>query len=219
MCRSVHPIPHHISPGRAPEDYLGMAVLPSSPPLRQPRRVPSTGDIFHDMRDNVESCCIQEGAVFGWVETGVIERLAFKGPQNLAMAWAAGKQQRSPPSSMLLKDGEHPALRLAGKMKEAVPRENAVKLPAQIQRPHVRNHPLLTRKAAAAEIDESRRRVDSRDPVPQVGEITGDRLAGTATDIEDGSARVQESEEWIERGLFKQVPTSHPVERLGVPLI
>src|SRR5947199_8367869 len=64
-------------------------------------------------------------------------------------------------TGMPAENREHPALVFRAEVKEAIPRQNAVKVSIQRQRTHVRDDPVLDGKTALADTDEAWRRVNA----------------------------------------------------------
>src|SRR5258708_29572497 len=142
--------------------------------------------VFGEVRDDIEAAVIEERAILGLVQAGVVKRLAAEISDCLAMRRAAGEHQGGIRRGVFSENGKHPALILRAEMEIAVPCENAAKRPAQRQRPHVRDDPLLAWKMALADVDERRRGVHARDIVTRFDEITGDGLAGAASNVHNG---------------------------------
>ena len=88
--------------------------------------------IFDDMRGDIEAVVAEQRAVLGSIEAGVIQRLAAEGADRFAMPRAAGEHQGGVRGGMFSEDGEHPALILRTKVKEAVPGGEVVALGDEI---------------------------------------------------------------------------------------
>src|SRR5262245_66499626 len=110
--------------------------------------MPAACRVLSDIRDDLEAEFTEQRAIVGFVEAGMIERLAAIAADGLPMARPAGEHQRRPGRGVRAEDRKHPALIIAGEMEEAVPRKNAVEAPVEGQRAHVRDHPAMTREAA-----------------------------------------------------------------------
>ena len=77
-------------------------------------------------------------------------------------------------------------------VKEAIPRQNAVKSPIQRQRTHVRDDPFLVRKTVLAHADEGWRRVDASHLAALLDQVAGDWFGRATSDVENGSFLRQE---------------------------
>lgn len=86
----------------------------------------------------------------------MVERFALEFADGLAVHRAAGEHQGSVRSGVSPENVEHRTLIFRAEVKEAVPGQDAVKTPAQRQRPHIVDDPVLIRETGLAEVDESR---------------------------------------------------------------
>lgn len=84
-----------------------------------------------DVGDDSKTILLEKGTIFGCIQASVVERFALKFPDGLAVHGAAGEHQGSVRSGVSLKHGEHSRLMFRAEVKEAVPRQDAVKTLAE----------------------------------------------------------------------------------------
>ena len=149
----------------------------------------------------------------------MVKRLAVKRADRLAVARTAGEHQRGARGCVRAEHRKHRALILHAQVEEAVPREHSVEAAAEVERAHVRHGPALLRKTRHAQVDHRGRGVDAGQPVSGFDEVTRDRLAAAASDVEDRSAVRHQRGKPVEPRALEQVAPSLFVERMSVPLI
>ena len=97
--------------------------------LRKPHRVPIAARIIVDLSYYIKTVVEKERTVFLAVETRMKERLTLIAPDRLTERWSRGKHEYGAGRCVRFEYREHPPLVSMTEMKEAVPRDNAVKLP------------------------------------------------------------------------------------------
>src|SRR6185369_5588326 len=122
---------------------------------------------------------------FGGVEARMIQRLARKTSDRLAMRRATCEHQHPLGRRVLAKHWKHVALVVVAEVKETVPRQDAGKLPLQGKLAHIGDDPFLFGKMPPADIDHGRRRIDANDGMIKLDQIPGHWLGGSAAEIED----------------------------------
>src|SRR5262245_23976332 len=80
--------------------------------------MPAACRVLGDIGDDVEPELIEQRAIVGFVQAGMIERLAAITADRLAVARPAGEHQRRPGRGVRAEDRKHPALIIAGEMEE-----------------------------------------------------------------------------------------------------
>ena len=80
----------------------------------------------------------------------MIERIAAITADRLAECWPCVEHQEAVAMRMRGKHRKHRALRIGCQMEKAVPRQNAVECPAELQAAHVGDDPFLVRHALTA---------------------------------------------------------------------
>src|SRR2546423_15623052 len=91
----------------------------------------------------------------------MIQRLACKTPDRLAMRGTAGEHQRRLGRRMRAKHRKHVALIVMTEMKETVPRQDAGEIPLQGKPAHVGDDQFVCRKMSPTGIDHGRRSIDT----------------------------------------------------------
>lgn len=104
-----------------------------------------------------------ERLIFAGRQTGVIKRVAFVFPNCFTVLRARIEHQEGAVAGVSGKDSEHMPLVGMIEMKVAVPGENAVEAPTELELPHVGDDPFLIGQALAAECDHGRRGIDPGD--------------------------------------------------------
>jgi hypothetical protein len=104
-------------------------------------------------------------------------------------------------------------------MEEAVPRQDAVMTASEIQRAHVRDCEAGLREARSAQADHRGRGVDAGDAVSAFDEVTRDRFAAAAAEIEDRSGARDERGEPVEPRTFEQTASALAIEMVRMPLV
>src|SRR6476646_4438907 len=69
------------------------ALLLVLPELREPDRVAAASGVLGDMRDNIEAAAVEQRAVLGFIQAGMVKRLTPEAAECLAMRRAAGEHQ------------------------------------------------------------------------------------------------------------------------------
>jgi hypothetical protein len=133
--------------------------------------------VFGDMGFDPKPVRLKQCAVFLRRKAGVIQRLTVVGTDGHAVRGSAGKHQSGTGCGMLPKNRKHTALRIVGKVKKAVPGQQAVKCFAQCKCAHIRHMPALLREAPATNGNERRRGIHSFDEELSFEQVTRDRLA------------------------------------------
>jgi hypothetical protein len=104
-------------------------------------------------------------------------------------------------------------------VEEAVPRQNAVKAPAEIDFAHVGDDPLPFREARAAAFDHRRRSIHADYFNTALNEVARERLAHAAPEVEHRAFGTYATKESIQpRALLKRA-AAVTVVRLSVSLV
>ena len=86
---------------------------------------------FNDVGDDSKTVLLEKGTIFGRIQASVVKRFALKFADGFAVYGTACEHQGSVWSGVSSKPGEHLRLIFRAEVKEAVPRQNAVKTPAE----------------------------------------------------------------------------------------
>lgn len=114
----------------------------------------TAGWIFDHVGNDLETILVEEHAVFAFIQTSMIERLAFISSDCFPMRRPAGEHEGCIQFSMLSENRKHSALIFRTQVEEAVPRQNTIKTPIQRQHSHVRDDPILIRETGLAHANE-----------------------------------------------------------------
>ena len=117
-------------------------------------------------------------------------------------------------------DRDHRPLVLAGKVKEAVPGDDAAEAPAEVEPAHVRQRATRPPGSGRGRSPASPRR--SRRPVtgmPALDQIARDRLAGAAAEVEHRRSGRRQRQEALEPAPLEQPAVPRAVEALGFRLV
>lgn len=118
--------------------------------LGEPDGVVAAGGVIGDVGNDCEASKIEEVAVLGGVEAGVVEGLILECADGFAVGRAGGEKQGGARRGVLGEDGEHGALVIGGEMKEAVPGDDAGEALVAGKGAHVGDKPSVGREAGAA---------------------------------------------------------------------
>ena len=92
--------------------------------------------VFDDVRHDLEAVLVKQGAVLGSVQAPVVKRFALECADCLPMFSTAREHQGCLRTGMQVEDRKHRALVLWGQVKEAIPRQNAIKTTIQWYKDH-----------------------------------------------------------------------------------
>jgi hypothetical protein len=120
----------------------------------EPDGMAAAVEIPDDMGFDTESIRIQQAAVFLGIQAGVVERFTTVRPDRLALCRPAGEEQRSSGLRVRGETRKHVTLLVHAQMEKAVPGDDAIEAPANIQFAHVRHDPFGIRKPGPAEPDQ-----------------------------------------------------------------
>jgi hypothetical protein len=187
--------------------------------LRKPDRTTTGRRGLNDMGDDSKSVLVQKRTILGCIQASMVKRFALKRSDCFPVYSAAGEHQGRLGCGMHPENVEHRVLIFGGQVEKAVPCQNAVKAPAEGQRPHILDNPVLIGKSRFAEVDERWRRIHARHMASLFDEVPGNGFGGTASNVEDGSSRLQKGQEAVEPRLFKKVAPSFAIKTAGVPLV
>src|SRR5262245_45399983 len=119
----------------------------------QPEGAAAATRILGHVRHNLEAVLVEQGAIFVRRQARMVQRLAAKSADRLAVTRPAVEHERGSPRGMPAEDVEHGALSVLAQVEKAVPSKNAVELPVERQAPHVGHDPGSLRETAAAQCD------------------------------------------------------------------
>jgi len=86
---------------------------------------------FNDVGDDSKTVLLEKGTIFGRIHSSVVKRFALKFTDGFAVHGSACEHQGGVWSGVSFKYREHLRLIFRAEVKEAVPRQNAVKTPAE----------------------------------------------------------------------------------------
>ena len=148
------------------------------------------------------------------------KRLSFEGSNRFAVRRSAGEEQCRSGGGVIPKEREHRALIVARQVEEAVPSQDTVKLTSQGERTHIADVPSRLWKAGSTQAYQGWRGIQPGHVETAREQISRDRPARTAAEIEDESALGQKSRKAINPGHLKIIARAPPfVPRVRVPLV
>lgn len=194
-------------------------TLQSTTKFIQPNRMPIACRICNGVRDDIKPILPQQRTIFLFIQTRMIKGFALVSADGFSMARPAGEHQAGLRRSMAAKDREHAALVCRTKVEEAVPCQDAIKTSVERKLAHVADDPFVIRKTLLTEGDKGWRGVHAGQLVTLLDEITSNRFGRAASEIENGSLRRKESQEFIQPGFLRQRAASFPVPRMRMALV
>ena len=153
----------------------------------EPHGVHAACGVFRHERSHREPVDGKEPLILRRAETRVVQCLVAPGADRLAFRGAAREQQRRTLPSMCGESGQHLPLVIHIQMEGSCRRRIASRSPAQFELTHVSHKPFGVGKAHAAERDHGRRRIHANHAKPAIDEVSRDRLAHPAAQVEDGA--------------------------------
>lgn len=149
----------------------------------------------------------------------MVEWLAFESAYRLPISWTTCEKKRSFWSRKSPEDRKHPTLIITTEMEEAVPCQKAIELPVHAKLTHISQHPFVLGEPVSAELDQLRRRIDTRHDVSALDKVSRQRLACTTAYVQYVSRSWEQARETVQPRALKQGPVSHLVPCICVTLV
>src|SRR5215475_633698 len=177
----------------------------------QPDGAAAATRILGHVRHDLEAVLVEQGAIFVRRQARMVQRLAAKSADRLAVTRPAVEHERGSRRRMTAEDVEHGALSVLAQVEKAVPGKNAVELPVERQAPHVGHDPGSLRETAAAQCDHGGRGIHAAQFIAGFDEVARDGFARPAADVENFSAARQQGQEPVEPRPLEQAAPSFAI--------
>jgi hypothetical protein len=127
--------------------------------------------------DQVEVIHLQKVAILNAVQTSMIQRLAFEGPDRFAVLCSASKHESRAGKAEAAEGLKHQALIFGLEVEETVPRDQAMERTQRRQAAHIGGEPGMLREVFARDIDHCGSTIHASDATIVVDKVLRNRLA------------------------------------------
>lgn len=139
--------------------------------------------VFGAVINDLKPMLVKALPIGRFIETCVINGAACGMAATFARFRATGKHQGRIGGRMSGEDGEHGALIIRSKMKEAVPGQDRIEFGPKIKRPHICVNGLRVGQVLSEKSDHRRGPVNAGHGKPALCQISGQGQAGTTAQI------------------------------------